>query len=621
VLDGWFSVTPSRLEEQRRHLSSEDRRRFFDGRAPGWCHALAPESEIPRRPMVAEALAKLRPPAGSRQALVLLVGPDGQGKTTALLQVAAALATEGRRVLMRSPGGRLDPKAVLALPADAPWVLVSDSADEVAGSVREAVEAVFAADRHDMHWLLSARDVDWKSRFMENSRTVEPPWERYADLWPALGNRVVGMAVSPHEAAAVVGAWQAAGGLGALGASGDIAAEARADAVVERSSKKIGLSDATLLGASLDLRYGATGIGSLLEESLGRLGGDPAAEAFLFAAAASVAGVDGVDLLVLADLVGVDRKAGDGLRERLADAGLAGGSGGALRPRHPALARAAVQRLDAAALEDRYRRLIRGTAATGNDVKALATGGAVMTCAPLLADKLEMLGVDPTVARQVACAAADEAEAALPEFLLFTVARARTYRDGGRPDESRAVLRDRIPDATGTRDWDMAGRAFLHELSVHEADVGQLPEAVILAGLALADADGLGQVTMADAKLALLSLGQACRQWASADGADLYRRQLRSCHHLGEKVTPKWDQKARFQFHTFEVAANEYAIPKTTAADALMWLADTVKTAKELVIDAEVGELASRLVPETAPLGFSHVEYTIGLGRLPWANE
>lgn len=621
MLDGWISVTSSLLEEERRPLGSEELRRFFDGSAPQWRHALAPESQIPRRQMAADALAKLRQPAAETQALVLLVGPEGQGKSTALLQVAAALADTEHRVLMRSPGARLDPEAVLALPADGLWILVSDNADEIAHSVRKAVEAVFSASRHDIHWLLSARDVDWKARFMENSRTVEPPWERYADLWPALGNRVIGLAVTPTEATAVLGAWQAADSLGALGGSTDIAEDARAEAIVERSCKKIGLSDATLLGASLDLRYGANGITSLVADGLGRLAGDPAATAFLFAAAAAVAGVDGVDLLVLADLVGVDRDDGDGLRERLADAGLADGSGGALRPRHPALARAAVQRLGPAELEALYRRLIQGTAATGNDVKALAAGGAVMTCGPLLADKLDALGVDTAVARRVACAVADEAEAALPEFLLFTVARARTYRDSARAAESRGLLRERISDATRKSDWDMAGRAFLHELSVPEATAGQLAEAVTLAGLALADADGLGQVTMADAKLALLSLGEACREWATADGADLFRRQLRSCHHLGEKVTPKWDQKARFQFHTFEVAANEYSIPKTTAADALLWLAETLKTARELIADTQVDELASRLIPEDGPLRFSHLEYTIGLGRLPWAKE
>jgi hypothetical protein len=401
---------------------------------------------------------------------------------------------------------------------------------------------------------------------------------------------------------------------------------ARAEALEERATKTLGLSNATLLGASLDLRYGAEGVTALVEEAVARLAGDPAQEAFFFAAAAQVAGVDGVDLFVLADLVGIDR--GDrhaALVERLADAGLAGGSAGALRPRHAALARAAVQLLAegrfGADLEDLFRRLIRGTAATGNDVKSLAAGGAIMTCGPLLAEKLEQIGLPAPRSGQVACAVSDEAEVALPDFLLFTVARAQTYRAAGRRAESRRILRDRLGDATSKNDWDVAGRAFLHGLSVPETEIGQLAEGTVLAGLALADGDGLGQVLMADGKLALLALGEVCRELATHDDGGLFRRQLRSCHHLGEKVTPKWDQKARFQFHTLEVAANEYEIPKTSAAEALIWLAETVTTATGMLTDAGIADLAKRLTPDDGALTYTHLEKTIGLGRLPWAKE
>jgi hypothetical protein len=149
---------------------------------------------------------------------------------------------------------------------------------------------------------------------------------------------------------------------------------------------------------------------------------------------------------------------------------------------------------------------------------------------------------------------------------------------------------------------------------------------VTLAGLALADAEGLGQVTMADGKLALLALGDAASELALAERPDateaaLFRRQLRACTHLGEKVTPKWDQRARFDFHIFAVKADEYEIPKTSAAEALLWLGETVTTAMGMVDDPEVKDLAQRLVPESGALGFSHLEHTIGLGRLPWAKE
>ncbi len=625
MLDGWFEVTPSFLDDNRSELTPEDLKGFFDGTEPRWRHALAGPQQIPRRQVVVDGLVKLRQPTGESQPLVLLVGQDGQGKTTALLQMACDLVGEGHRVLMRSPGARLDPQSVLYLPTDTTWVLVSDDANEIAHDVATTVEKLFNSGRHDIRWLLSARDVDWKAQFLQKSRTVEPPWARFADLFPELGNRMIGLALKAAEAGEVLAAWTAADCLGALAALpvGD-----RTAIMEEQATKKHGLSDATVLGASLDLRYGAEGLSTLVATALSRLAGDPAQEAFLFAAAAHVAGVDGVDLFVLADLVGVERDDRHSrILERLADAGLASGSAGALRPRHPALARAAIQLAGAgsfgADLEDLYGRLVRGTAATGNDIKSLAAGGAVMTCGPLLAEKLQQIGFPLERAAQIACAVSDEAEAALPDYLLFTVARARTYREATRLADSRQVLRDRLTDAMTKHDWDVAGRAFLHELSVPESEVGQLAEGVTLAGLALADADGLEQIMMADAKLALLALGTACRELGAVPGDDgaVFRRQLRSCHHLGEKVTPKWDQKARFEFHLLDVAANDYDIPKTSAAEALLWLRETVQTAHAMITDTDIADLARRLTPESGDVAYSHLEHTIGLGRLPWAKE
>ncbi|MDQ1414632.1 MAG: hypothetical protein QOF81_245 [Acidimicrobiaceae bacterium] len=648
MLDGWFELTPELLEERRSALSSEDLKRFFDGQEPDWRHALAPEHQIPRRPVAVDGLTKMRAPDGS-QAVVLLVGADGTGKSTALLQIASDLVADGRRLLVRSAGATLDASAVMELEGD--WVLVSDDANEIAQDFEKVVQQLFTADRRNVHWLLSAREADWKAQFLRYGRSLEPAWERFGDLWPALGNRAAVLSVTATDAAPVtegLAAWAAGirlgstaadgpailaawAGVQALGAAAALPEGERAEALEERSTKKLGISDGTLLGGSLDLRYGADGLTPFVEEIVRRLDGDAVREAFLFAAAAQVAGVDGLDLFVLADLIGVDREQRrEAILGRLAEAGLASGTAGALRPRHPAIARVAVQlvaegRLEGD-LEDLYRRLIRGTAATGNDVKSLSAGGAIMNCGPLLSEKLQQLGLPRDRSDQIACTVADEAEVALPDYLLFTVARARTFRAAGRPVDARRALRARFADATTKNDWDVVGRAYLQELSGPEAAAGRLAEAVTLAGLALADAEGLGQVTMADGKLALLALGDAASELALAERPDateaaLFRRQLRACTHLGEKVTPKWDQRARFDFHTFAVKADEYEIPKTSAAEALLWLGETVTTAMGMVDDPEVKDLAQRLVPESGALGFTHLEHTIGLGRLPWAKE
>ncbi len=615
-----MELTATLLEEYREALTSADLARFFDGQEPEWRHALAPGDQIPRRPVAVDGLAHLTKAAAESQALVLLVGPGGTGKSTALRQIACDLVAQGRRVLFRSPGAQLDPTAVADLPGA--WVLVSDEANEIAHEVEKAVERLFAADRHDVQWLLSAREADWKGQFLRYGRSLEPAWERFAELWPTLGNRSTMLGVGVPEAGTVVAAWAGAGALGALAAVPD---DGRAAALEDRCAKKLGISDGTLLGGSLDLRHGADGLATLVEGALGRLAG-PAATAFQLAAAADVAGVDGVDLLVLADLTGVDRSGCQAvLLAPLARAGLASGSAGALRPRHRAIAQEAVRSLAARPvggdLMEVFLQLVRGTAATGNDVKSLVAGGAIMNCGPLLSEKLQQLGLPRGRADQVACAVADEAERALPEFLLFSVARARTYHQAAQPDDARRVLRDHFLDATAKQDWEMVGRSYLYELSGPETAARQWAEGAALAGLALADADGLGQLLMADAKVALLALGAACTALASGEERAVFRRQLRACAHLGEKVTPKWDQRARFDFHALAVAADEYAIPKTSAAESLVWLGQAVTSATELMTDGEVKELVERLLPDEGPLAFTHLEKTIGLGRLPWAKE
>jgi len=651
VLDGWLELTPDLLEARRTALSSEDLKRYFDGQEPEWRHALAPPEQIPRRPVAVDGGAKLRAPAPGTQVLVLLVGADGQGKSTALLQTAADLVADGRQVLFRAPGAPLDPTAVAELPIcvyGAGWVLASDHANEIAQDVEKAVLQLVAAGRHDVHWLLSARDVDWKAQFIRQGRTLEPAWDPSVAVWPILSNRVAVLSVTAvtTAASAGLGTWAASGTLGTiadappilaawagadcLGAAAALPDAERFEALEERSTKKLGLSDATLLGGALDLRYGAEGLPAFVEQAVKRLDGEAVQEAFLFAAAAQVAGVDGIDLNVAADLIGVDR--GDrhtAILGPLGAAGLAGGSAGALRPRHPAIGRAAVQLLADGRLpgdlEDLYRRLVRGTATTGNDVKGLAAGGAIMTCGPLLSEKLQQIGVARPAAEQMACTVADEAEAQLADFLLFSVARAQTYQAAERPVDARRLLRARIADATTKNDWDMVGRSFLHQLSGPETSVGALAEGATLAGLALGDGEGLGQVLMADAKFALLALGAACTELALPEDGSLktaiFRRQLRACSHLGEKVTPKWDQRARFDFHTLKAQADEYLIPPTSAAEALLWLAETVQTVRAMVEDDAVSDLARRIVPADEPLRFAHLEYTIGLGRLPWAKE
>lgn len=614
---GWTEITPVFLADHSTALSRADLRSFFDGQAPDWRHAAAPDDQIPRRRVVAGGRAHLKFPLG--QSMVLIVGADGEGKSTALRQTAVDLVQEGHRVLFRGPGAALDVDAIVALPGAATWILASDDADEIAGDLHEAVTRLHAAGRRDIHWLLTARYEDWTARFRVGPKSVEPAWASTVDLWPEVGGspRVLGLNLG--DSVRVVGAWEAAGCLGALGR---VAAAARPEALVEACRGPNGLSAATFVDGTLRLRFGADGLVAHVAELLPRMaddqhrfdGGHTVQDAFLYAAAADVAGVDGVDLHVLADLLGVDRGDRRRILERLGRDGLATGSAGVLRVRHRDLAGAGVVVADELGVdvERVFVELVRGTAETGNDMKGLAAGGAIMTCGPTVAAKLQELGFDEARAYRIARAAADESARVLPDLLMFTLSRARTYRGAGEPGQALAILRAALDDATDRGDWSAVGRSYLYDLGVSEGDAGHIMESIVLAGLSIANVERLGQVSLTEAKQALDRLGEACTRMDGADVDPPFQRLLRACTHLGRKVTPKWDQPARLNFHRYGVLADELGVGQCSDAQAVAALSDAVAAARRHVDDAGLTALWTRLLPDPERPPFGPLTQTVG---------
>ncbi len=550
-MDGWAEVVPGDSHDP---LRPEELRAYFDGAEPGWRHAQAPGHQIPRRQVVAEAVARLD--AASGQTMVLLVGPAGQGRSTAVRQAAVDLAERGHRVLFRTRGAGLDGPTVAALPAGPVYVLVSDDAEEVSAGLEAGVEALCRAGRRDVHWLLTARDDDWRDAFRGDGRGVEPSWDRLIELWPARGARTTTLAVTAEDAASIVDAW------GTVATADDrLGADGLGDAAGRQLADELTAAD-DLLGASLALRHGPDGLSAHVRAALDWL---PAGvvRAFRYAAVAGAVRVDDVDLAALAGLAGVG---GVAIAEALAFAGLASAtSAGVLRVRHPAIARAGFALVDEADLAPLFVDLVRAGA-----------GRAVMTCAPTLAGRLQELGVDRARADQVACACADAA-ATMSDRLLLTIAHAVTYRRAGRTAEAAELLRAPLASAAGAGDWATLGRQYLLELSQAQADTGDHDEAVGLAALALADLGGLDRPTTTDVKLALAHLGNLCMQLDEHQLEPRHLRLLQVTAHLGPRFTPKWDQRARSDFRRFGVYADDAGVPACPLADAFAWLADEVE--------------------------------------------
>ncbi len=614
LLAGWDELDPTLAADSPTPLSEADLRTYFDGRSPDWAVATAPGYQVPRRKVVGEAVASLRAPV--TPAMVLLLGAGGEGKSTALRQIAVDLVGSGQRVLFRVPGTPLDGDAIAALPpAETGWVLASDDADEIAWDLEPVIERLVKEGRRDVHWLLTARDSDWDAEFRSAGRSVEPQWDRHVEVWPRRMARAQALPLTEGDVADVVVAWESADSLGDLAA---VAADERAAALLETAQARPGQSFAggTFLGAALDRRLGAKGVSAHVRTVMERLAaaddGRALLDAFMYAAAADAVGIDGVDLRVVAGLVGFDPDRRREIRDRLAEAGVATGGREALRPRHHAIATAATLLADAGVadvdLEQVFRNLVRGTGETGKTVRPLVSDGAIMTVAPALAERLQRVGVPAERATRIACATADEAQQTLSDLLVFIIARGRTYLNVGRAEEGAAILRAAIPGALEREDWERVGRNYLYEINLCEGQVGRHAESVLLAGLSVSDGQGLGPITTMDAQLGMTSLGTAVSAMGPAGRDERFTLLLRASAHLSRFVTPKWDQPARLRFIGFDKAADELELPTCSSPVAIGWLAEAVVLASELATGDDLAALMADLFPNDATPGFKVLE-------------
>lgn len=615
LLAGWTELTPDFLASKRIAFNNDQLRVFYDGQEPSWEHALASEEHVPRREVVSRALEVLR--RNVSQTMVLLLGAGGEGKSTALRQIAVNLAADEYRVLFREPGAKLDPDSVSGLPEGGSWMLVSDDADEIAREVEKSVKRLCTTSRRDVHWVLGARDTDWEARFRRGRQSYEPSWETLVSLWPSRKDRALILGLSSQDATKIVRAWTVAGSLGALET---VPETERPQALVQSARRQEGLSDGTFFGAILEQRFGAEGLRGHLETLLHRLGdayheigrGYTLGDAFLYAAAAEAVGIDGVDLNVVADLLGVDRRDRRSvILHRLGQEAVATGGGGVLRTRHPSIARAAVLliedgRIDGD-LEEIYKELVRGTGHTGRQLR-LSVYGDIMNCGPRLLEELPKLGIDHDRAIRIACGTADEAERAEPDLLIPTVNRAKTYREAGKQDESEEVLLAELPSASSRSDWNKTGRGFLHELAINEGLQEHYAEDFLLEAMSLADLPGLGVVLRQQAIFSIGGIGGKCLELDERASLPSYGPSLLQASAVlyPLAVGDADDSWAK----SYSIAAEKHGVEPCDVDEALLMLANAAGDAWRDVVQPDILAFLEQVHPE-GRFGFANLKRRI----------
>ena len=603
VVPGWNEVTAQFLAEQRQALTPDDLTLYYNGQDPEWRHALAPATQIPRRALVGKVVEKLA--AASGPTMVKLIGAAGEGKSTALLQIAAELVATDCRVLVRDRTGApaLNKGAVLALPAEGTWVLVTDDGDQVAPEVAATVAALKTAGRINVHWVVGARDTDWRARFTKGKR--EPAWARWVEVWPADSTRI--LALTAEDAEAIARAWEEANALGGLA---DAPAGSRGHVLLDASRRHGAIADGTLFGAVLEKRFGAAGLLAHVETLLERLSADAhalpsgtRADVFLYAAACDAVRIDGIDLNVVADLAGVprERRRSEILLPLGAEAAAAGG-GAALRTRHPAIARAAVRLVDegragGADLEEIYRAVVRGTAETARTLR-VEPHGEILNIGPRLLERLPDAGVERDRATTIALAAADEAVRVDPGLLVLAVTRAKTYRDAGRLDDASEFLLAGLATMREKRDFDRVGRGYLSELAVVRGELHAYNESLWLLLASAADSPAWQAPTDEDFKIALASVGAACLAILRAGDSAVFSHALRSVAVLGPYVTPSSDQTARGYWYRYARVATERRVPPArNDVEALDWLEEAFRAVDRGMSNPRIVEFRTSAFP------------------------
>lgn len=197
-----FELLDDDALKAKKALSRLELLQYFDGATPNVRHALSPS--VPRRACVAKIVADLERARRilKPSSLTVIRGAGGEGKSTALWQVAAdVVGKKGWSVLVRPEPTIWRADRVGALEKATAWLIVLDDAED-------SVEVLYTAGpllksrRQGVHFLVAARDTDWSAAGgdAKNWNTAFATFEQYA-----LG------ALSEPEADAVVGAWEALG--------------------------------------------------------------------------------------------------------------------------------------------------------------------------------------------------------------------------------------------------------------------------------------------------------------------------------------------------------------------------------------------------------------------------
>ncbi|MCM0082967.1 metallophosphoesterase [Geomonas sp. Red32] len=258
--NGWVRVDEIFIEERsRREIQEETLLHFFDGAIPMWHQGFL--HTIPQRNVVSDTIAIiLNNLKSGRPSMTLLTGGGGEGKSTALLQSALALF-EGSQCNLLWHTAEQAPlliDSLSELPADKPWVVVSDDGDQMVQNLGQILPWL-AQNRSDIHFLIAARKSDWFS-----AGGTRVGWMQHC-----LFREIVLGKLYPNEAQSIISLWSTYGEAGLKSLHGTEPDEAARRLQAASEDEQSG-GEGAFLGAMLKIRL-ADGLKDHVKLLLSRL--------------------------------------------------------------------------------------------------------------------------------------------------------------------------------------------------------------------------------------------------------------------------------------------------------------------------------------------------------------
>jgi calcineurin-like phosphoesterase family protein len=298
---GWAFVNAQFLAARMEEETEERLLQFFDGRPPSWRLAMSPA--ISSRGLVSQVYARFSDLGDAvKPTVVNLLGPGGEGKSTAFLQTIVRLVRDdGWLVLWRyNELAQIDHKVIRRLTYEYSKLLVAvDEAHSLAATFATLVGQL--GIRPPPHFLLCSRTIDWRAEVREMGSITSA--SNYQEI------TVRG--VDRNDAALIVNSWARLGKSG-MGALGDTDPDAAADQLMDASTNSEGEGEeGAFFGAMIKLRFGDK-LKDRIRSVLYRIDemrapGHPIPEAYAMISAMHAEGLRFLSLPVLAEHFGMSQ--------------------------------------------------------------------------------------------------------------------------------------------------------------------------------------------------------------------------------------------------------------------------------------------------------------------------